>query len=116
MLLAPPKGVVTPVVLARALSTRYQVLSTSGLHVATCWQSVSKSLWIKIGGRIMHILTTSAILACAHELVVDSSGASASSSLPSVTVIRFSFLVDDVHSVEVVLSQIHVLSRLVLHV
>ena len=64
----------------------------------------------------MHILAAPAILACTHELVIDSSSAPASPSLPSMAVVGLPFFVDYVHPVEVVLRQVHVLSRLVLHV
>lgn len=102
--------------MARALSTRYQVLPASRLHVAASGQPVAESLRVEVGRRVMHVLVASAILASAHQLVVDATGAPARRSAASVAVVALALLVDHVHPVEIVLGQIHVLSRLVLHV
>lgn len=62
----------------------------------------------------MHVFAASAVLACAHELVVDSSGTSTGSLSSSVS--AFSFFRYDCHSVEVVLGEVQIVSDLILHV
>ena len=64
--------------MARALSTRYQVLPASRLHVAASGQPVAESLRVEVGRGIVHVLASSAILACTHQLVVDAPGAPSS--------------------------------------
>jgi len=96
------------------LCTRYQVLSSSRLSVASGGQTVTKSLRIEIRRCIVHVFTTSTILACAHELVVHSSGASARSLSASMS--TFSLFGDDCHPIEVVLSEVQIVSDLILHV
>lgn len=98
----------------RSLRARYQVLSSTWLYVASCWQAITKSLWIEVCCCVMHILAASAILAGAHKLVVHASRASSSCLTTSMPCL--SFFWNYSHPIEVVLGEIQIFSRLNLHI
>jgi hypothetical protein len=66
-LLDPAEGVFCSwVASSGALSTWDEILSSSGLHISTSGQTVTESLRVEVGRGVVHVLTSSAILACTH--------------------------------------------------
>lgn len=74
---------------------------------------------IEVGCCVVHVLTSSSILAGTHQLIIHTSraasGRTTSATSSSSLVAYFSFLLDDCHSIEIILSEIEVLSRLIFH-
>ena len=99
-----------------SLRTRYKILPSSGLHVATSWQPVTESLRVEVCRRVVHILAASTVLPGRHQLIVDaactSSWVAALSSLSTLTALTtmlvacLTLLIYHVHPVEVILGQV----------
>lgn len=104
------------VTVSRALSTGYEILPASGLHVAACRQAITKSLRVEVCCCVVHVLAASSVLTCTHQLIVDATRTSTSSSTATMIMISLTLLVNNVHSIEIILSQVHILTRLILHV
>ena len=118
-LLDPAEGVLCSRIAApRALSARNEILSSSGRTVTASRQTVTESLRVKVSRGVVHVLAASAILARTHQLIVDASRTSTSSAACTMAalVATFSFFINHGHPVEVVLSKVKVLARLVLHI
>lgn len=102
----------------RTLCAWNQILSPSGLDIATCRKTVSETMMIEVSCCVMHIFAAFTILASAHQLIIDPSGASTSCSTTSVAstlVSRLALLTYDCHPVEVILCEIKMLTSLVFH-
>ena len=97
-----------------SLCTWNEVCPPSALHIPSCWHSVSKAWRIKAARRVMHLILAgnSSILPSTRQLGCPSLlPLSVSLSTMSLS----SLFIDHSHAIKVILSQIQMLSRLVLH-
>lgn len=87
------------------------------MDVASRRQPVAEPLRVKVRRCVVHVLAAPAVLARTHELVVDAAGAPTRClAAPVPVAAALALLVDDGHPVEVVLRQVEVFARLILHV
>jgi hypothetical protein len=82
------------------------------MDISTSWNSVPKPLGIEATSCVVHVLNVRAsILASTHKVVVASSAFTLARRICTI----HTFLVDNCHPVEIVVSQIEVLSSFVFH-